>query len=68
MALNLKPMELLCLVLMLIPGLALVGFILYLLTCGSARGLKLILMILSIPFGFLASIWLWLDAVGVITL
>ncbi len=68
MALKLRPMELISLVLMLIPGLALVGVILYFLTCGGARGKKLIIMLLSILFGFIASIFLWLNALGVINL
>ncbi len=68
MALKLRPMELISLILMLIPGLALVGVILYFLTCGGARGKKLIIMILSIFFGIFASIFLWLNAFGVITL
>ncbi len=65
---NIKGMELLCLCLAIIPGLGLVGFILYMLFCGKAKGIKLILWILSCFVGIFASLFLWLDAFGVIKL
>ncbi len=65
---KLNTMEIVALILMLIPVLSIVGVILYILYCGKSRGIKLLLLILSIPFGLLASIWLWLEAFGVIKL
>lgn len=62
-----KGMELICLILMLIPGLGLIGFILYMIFC-DAKGIKLIIALLSCFVGFIASIFLWLDAFGVISL
>ncbi len=64
---NVKGMELIALVLMLIPVISLIGFILYLIFAKWST-LKLIVAILTIPFGFLAAIFLWLDAFGILSL
>ncbi len=65
---SIRTNELIPLILMLVPGLALIGVILYFVMCGGARGKKLIFMLLTIPFGFIAGIFLWLNALGIITL
>ncbi|MGL5246319.1 MAG: hypothetical protein ACRC8C_01995 [Mycoplasmoidaceae bacterium] len=62
-----KPLKLLSLILMLIPLVSLIGFILYFLS-EKPSGRELIVCILTIPFGFLAGIFLWLNALGVIKL
>ncbi len=65
---SIRTNELIPLIIMLIPFLSLIGVILYFVKCGGARGKKLIIMLLTIPLGFLAGIFLWLDALGIITL
>lgn len=68
--LNVKGMELIALVLMLIPFVSIIGLVIYIVFCGALKGsiLKLIIAILTIPFGLLAAIFLWLDAFSVINL
>lgn len=65
-----KGLELISLILMLIPGISIIGLLLYIFGCGLLQGsvLKIIVAILTIPFGILAAIFLWLDAFGVINL
>ena len=67
---RIKPLKLTALILMLIPGVALIGFIIYILSVGLQKTsvLELILAILSIIFGFIPAIFLWLNALGVIRL
>lgn len=62
--------KLIALVLMLIPFISLIGAIIYLIDMlkGNWSGLELIVVILTIPFGFFAGIFLWLNALGVIKL
>lgn len=68
--LKVKGLELIALILMLIPFVSIIGFIIYIIFCGAAKGnlLKLIVAILTIPFGLFASIFLWLDAFSIINL
>lgn len=68
--LNVKGMELIALILMLFPFVSLIGLVIYIVFCGALKGsiLKLIIAILTIPFGLLAAIFLWLDAFSVINL
>lgn len=68
--LNVKGMELIALILMLIPFVSIIGLVIYIVFCGALKGsiLKLIIAILTIPFGLLAAIFLWLDAFNVINL
>ncbi len=68
MALNLKPIELVSLVLMLIPGIALIGAVIYIVACGLPNGTKLIIFILAALIGTIPAIFLWLDALGIINL
>lgn len=65
---NISQMKLIGLILMLIPGIALIGAILYVLDMlkGNWTILEVVVVILSIPFGFLASFLLWLKALGII--
>ena len=67
---RIKPLKLVALILMLFPGVALIGFIIYILTIGLQKTsmLELVLAILSIVFGFVPAIFLWLNAFGVIKL
>ncbi|MGL4616777.1 MAG: hypothetical protein ACRCUM_00930 [Mycoplasmoidaceae bacterium] len=62
-----KPLKIVSLILMLIPFVSLLGFILYFLS-EKPSGVELIICILTIPFGFFAGIFLWLNALGVIKL
>ncbi len=62
-----KPLKLLSLILMLLPFIAIIGFILYFLS-EKPSGRELVICILTIPFGFFAGIFLWLNALGVIKL
>lgn len=64
---NIKPAELLCLVLMLIPLVGIVGFIGYFFLF-KPTGKKFIIGALSMLVGIFASIFLWLDALGLISL
>lgn len=67
---GMKPLKLVALILMLIPGVALIGVLIYLIGIGRSgmSVLELILIILTIPFGFFAAIFLWLNAFGIINL
>lgn len=62
-----KPLKILSLVLMLIPLVSLFGFILYFLS-EKPSGKELIICVLTIPFGFFAGIFLWLNALGILKL
>lgn len=55
---------------MLIPGVALIGFIIYVLlgTTRQASTLEIVLAILSIFLGFIPAIFLWLNAFNIIRL
>lgn len=70
MALKVKGLELIALILMLIPVVSLIGFLIYIIFCGALKGnfLKLLIAILTIPFGLFAAIFLWLDAFGILNL
>lgn len=67
---KIKKLELISLILMLFPFLSLIGFLIYVIMCGAAKGniIKLVVAILTIPFGLIAAIFLWLDAFNVINL
>lgn len=66
---EINQMELIALILMLFPVISIIGVIIYILNIGKPSGIvKLILLILTIPFGFFAAIFLWLDALGIISL
>lgn len=67
---NVKPIKLVALILMLIPGVALIGFIIYVLlgTTRQASTVEIILAVLSIFLGFIPAIFLWLNAFGIIKL
>ncbi len=62
--------KLIALILMLIPVISIIGFILYVLDMlkGNWSVIELIVALLTIPFGFLAAIFLWLNALGIIKL
>lgn len=62
--------KLIALILMLFPIIAIIGFIIYVLDLikGNYSIIELIVCILTIPFGFLAAIFLWLNAFGIIKL
>ncbi|MGL5591333.1 MAG: hypothetical protein ACRDCF_01175 [Mycoplasmoidaceae bacterium] len=62
-----KPLKIVSLILMLLPLVSLLGFLLYFLS-EKPSGKELIICILTIPFGFFAGIFLWLNAFGVIKL
>lgn len=59
--------KILSLILMLIPGISLIGFIMYFLS-EKPTSVELIVCILTIPFGFFAAIFLWLNALKIINL
>lgn len=65
---NISKMKLIGLILMLFPVFALIGAILYVLDMlkGNWTILEVVVIIFSIPFGFLASFLLWLKALGII--
>lgn len=65
---RLEPKKLIALVLMLFPIISILGVIIYLVDMikGNYSFLEIIIVILTIPFGFFASIFLWLNALGVI--
>ena len=67
---GMKPLKLVALILMLIPGVSLIGVLIYLIGIGrNGMGvLELVLILLTIPFGFIAAIFLWLNAFGIINL
>lgn len=67
---NIEKRKLIALILMLFPIVSIVGFIIYVLDLlkGNWSVLELVVCILTIPFGFLAAIFLWLNALGVISL
>lgn len=62
--------KLIALILMLFPVISIIGFILYVLDMlkGNWSVIELIVALLTIPFGFLAAIFLWLNALGIIKL
>lgn len=62
--------KLIALILMLIPLISIIGAIIYLVDMlkGNWSFLELIIVLLTIPFGFIAAIFLWLNALGVIKL
>ena len=62
--------KLIALILMLFPVISSIGFILYVLDMlkGNWSVIELIVALLTIPFGFLAAIFLWLNALGIIKL
>ncbi|MGL5358032.1 MAG: hypothetical protein ACRDA7_01510 [Metamycoplasmataceae bacterium] len=64
---KLETKKLLALILMLFPIISIIGFLLYVLGT-KISGRELIVAILTIPFGFLAAIFLWLNALGIISL
>lgn len=67
---KIKKLELISLILMLFPFISLIGFLIYVIMCGAAKGslIKLVVAILTIPCGIFAAIFLWLDAFNVIDL
>ena len=62
--------KLIALIFMLIPVISIIGVIIYVIDMikGNYSMLEIILVILTIPFGFLAAIFLWLNALGVLKL
>ncbi len=67
---SIQTKKLIALILMLFPIISIIGFIIYLLDMlkGNWSVIELVVAILTIPFGFLAGIFLWLNALGVIKL
>ena len=62
--------KLIALVLMLVPIISIIGVIIYMVDMfkGNYSMLEIFVVILTIPFGFLAAIFLWLNALGVLKL
>ena len=62
--------KLIALIFMLIPVISIIGVIIYVIDMlkGNYSMLEIILVILTIPFGFIAAIFLWLNALGVLKL
>lgn len=62
--------KLIALILMLIPVISIIGVIIYMIDMlkGNYSMLEIVLVILTIPFGFIAAIFLWLNALGVLKL
>ncbi|MBR2055621.1 MAG: hypothetical protein IJ970_01025 [Mycoplasmataceae bacterium] len=62
--------KLIALIFMLIPVISIIGVIIYVIDMikGNYSMLEIILVILTIPFGVLAAIFLWLNALGVLKL
>ena len=62
--------KLIALIFMLIPVISIIGVIIYMIDMlkGNYSMLEIILVILTIPFGVLAAIFLWLNALGVLKL
>ena len=60
--------KLIALIFMLIPVISIIGVIIYVIDMlkGNYSMLEIILVILTIPFGFIAAIFLWLNALGVL--
>ncbi|MBR3832065.1 MAG: hypothetical protein IKJ72_00315 [Mycoplasmataceae bacterium] len=60
--------KLIALIFMLIPVISIIGVIIYMIDMlkGNYSMLEIILVILTIPFGVLAAIFLWLNALGVL--
>lgn len=65
---NISTMKLIGLILLLFPVFSLFGAILYVMDMlkGNWTKLEVIVIILSIPFGILASFLLWLKALGIV--
>lgn len=63
-------LKLLSLVLMLFPIISIIGVIIYAMDMlkGNWSVVELIVLILTIPFGFFAGIFIWLNALGIINL
>ena len=55
---------------MLVPIISIIGVIIYMIDMfkGNYSMLEIFVVILTIPFGFLAAIFLWLNALGVLKL
>ena len=68
--LNIEKKKLIALILMLIPFISIIGFVIYVLDLirGNYSLIELIVCVLTIPFGFFAAIFLWLNALGIIKL
>lgn len=62
--------KLIALILMLVPIISIIGVIIYMIDMfkGNYSMLEIFVVILTIPFGFLAAIFLWLNALGVLKL
>lgn len=62
--------KLIALILMLVPIISIIGVIIYMIDMfkGNYSMLEIIVVILTIPFGFFAAIFLWLNALGVLKL
>ncbi|MBR3571087.1 MAG: hypothetical protein IKL15_00270 [Mycoplasmataceae bacterium] len=62
--------KLIALIFMLIPVISIIGVIIYMIDMlkGNYSMLEIVLVILTIPFGFIAAIFLWLNALGVLKL
>lgn len=62
--------KLIALILMLIPVISIIGVIIYMIDMfkGNYSMLEILLVILTIPFGVFAAIFLWLNALGVLKL
>ena len=62
--------KLIALVLMLVPIISIIGVIIYMVDMfkGNYSMLEIFVVILTIPFGFIAAIFLWLNALGVLKL
>lgn len=63
-------LKLIALILMLFPLISIIGVIIYAIDMfrGNWTLVELILLILTIPFGFLAAIFIWLNALGIINI
>ncbi len=62
--------KLIALIILLFPVISIIGVIIYALDMlkGNWSYLELIVLILCIPFGLFAAIFLWLNALGIIKL
>lgn len=63
-------LKLLSLILMLFPIISIIGVIIYAMDMlkGNWSIVELIVLILTIPFGLFAGIFIWLNALGIINL
>lgn len=63
-------LKLIALILMLVPIVSIIGVIIYAIDMfrGNWTLVELIVLILTIPFGFLAAIFIWLNALGIINI